>query len=242
MFKLTGERSRSENNRHTKRLTDELLAEKISPKEATLLANGKYKCLVCRWKPILDDIKQLSIHRKGRKHREEKETFSVKQLPIVKVQEETSSSTPLLSSTQEKMTKALLPGPRYNPLSTKKSERVDNRSIFQPQFTRQQPKPKAKPIVATTYSSQDYVFPWMVQGPKITKGKQSVIVGDDQTPVSPEEVHRIALEKYHLQLAQAGWKRDENGEFVKDESVEFDSDEELPLPPPPPPGLPSQKE
>ncbi|KAK9764719.1 Sodium channel modifier 1 [Basidiobolus ranarum] len=204
MFKLTGERSKAQNNLHTKRLTDELLVEKIPPNEAVLLANGKYKCLVCRWRPIIDDIKQLSVHRKGRKHRQEREDFLTKKSPSSQTSQETiSPSLPLLSKTKEKMTKALLPGPRYNPFSTKRSEREDRQSIFQPQIPRQQPVvKKVVPAITATHDTHDYVFPWMMPSQKNPKQKQKPTLNNESLHVLPEEEHKIALEKYHLQLIQ----------------------------------------
>lgn len=35
-----------------------------------------------------------------------------------------------------------------------------------------------------------------------------------------------------MKLKQRGWKKDADGKWIKDENVEFDSDEDVPPPPP----------
>lgn len=39
--------------------------------------------------------------------------------------------------------------------------------------------------------------------------------------------------EYEMRLMQRGWKKNADGKWLKDENVEFDSDEDAPPPPPP---------
>ncbi|KAH9383047.1 hypothetical protein HPB48_023769 [Haemaphysalis longicornis] len=48
--------------------------------------------------------------------------------------------------------------------------------------------------------------------------------------LSEEEAREKAKADYFLNLRMSGWKLDRDGKWVKDENVEFDSDEEEPPP------------
>uniref|UniRef100_A0A8D0G586 Sodium channel modifier 1 n=1 Tax=Sphenodon punctatus TaxID=8508 RepID=A0A8D0G586_SPHPU len=69
------------------------------------------------------------------------------------------------------------------------------------------------------------------KGKRTGKGKISAA----KTPAQPDSLpseKRQALEHY-LRLRSSGWVQDGSGKWVKDENVEFDSDEDEPPPPPP---------
>ncbi|XP_042868640.1 sodium channel modifier 1-like isoform X2 [Penaeus japonicus] len=51
------------------RRVTELLADHIPEDEAKLLSNGRYTCLVCNDRPVVDTLAMLSQHRVGKKHR-----------------------------------------------------------------------------------------------------------------------------------------------------------------------------
>ncbi|KAG9345306.1 hypothetical protein JZ751_009852 [Albula glossodonta] len=56
----------------------------------------------------------------------------------------------------------------------------------------------------------------------------------DPEPISAQRRREL---EYYLKLKSAGWLQDKNGSWVKDENVEFDSDEDQPVPLPPPPHI-----
>lgn len=56
-------------NQLNDRRVTELLAEHIPEDEAKLLSNGRYTCLVCHDRPVVDTLAILSQHRVGKKHR-----------------------------------------------------------------------------------------------------------------------------------------------------------------------------
>ncbi|XP_077175866.1 sodium channel modifier 1 [Paroedura picta] len=68
------------------------------------------------------------------------------------------------------------------------------------------------------------------RGKKTLKGKASPAPDSQPEDLTPEK--RQALEHY-LRLKSSGWIQDGSGKWVKDENVEFDSDEEEPPAPAP---------
>ncbi|XP_063612830.1 sodium channel modifier 1-like [Penaeus indicus] len=56
-------------NQLNDRRVTELLADHIPEDEAKLLSNGRYTCLVCNDRPVVDTLAVLSQHRVGKKHR-----------------------------------------------------------------------------------------------------------------------------------------------------------------------------
>jgi hypothetical protein len=49
--------------------------------------------------------------------------------------------------------------------------------------------------------------------------------------LTPEQRQIVELEEYYTKLRTAGWKKDTDGVWVRDENAEFDSDDEPPAPP-----------
>lgn len=54
---------------------------------------------------------------------------------------------------------------------------------------------------------------------------------------TPEQRAATALVAYEMHWREKGWKKDLDGKWIRDESVEFESDDEAPPPPPPPPSV-----
>lgn len=52
-------------------------------------------------------------------------------------------------------------------------------------------------------------------------------------PPTPEQQAMAKQAEYEMRLMQRGWKKNADGKWLKDENVEFDSDEDAPPPPPP---------
>ncbi|XP_066269902.1 sodium channel modifier 1-like [Branchiostoma lanceolatum] len=61
----------------------------------------------------------------------------------------------------------------------------------------------------------------------VLQKKQKQVTKEEKPELSEERRKEIA---HHLKLTSSGWKRDRGGHWVKDEDVEFDSDEEEPPP------------
>lgn len=52
-------------------------------------------------------------------------------------------------------------------------------------------------------------------------------------PPTPEQQAAAKQAEYEMRLMQRGWKKNAEGKWFKDETVEFDSDEDAPPSPPP---------
>ncbi|EDV28618.1 Sodium channel modifier 1 [Trichoplax sp. H2] len=247
-FKLVGDNFTQQRVLKKRRVT-ELLANSIDEDEAQLTKNGRYVCLVCSKHPVFDTIEMLCVHRKGKKHAH----WSAKQLDKKKeilellekrqqVEPETlatasnaTSVDPLLRDSRKKTIHALLTATPYNPC-VKPRNAV---SIFQPLKRKRDENPRcstdesSKNNEGTCISKSNeknkekkvYVFP-----PKHTKLKN-----DGNNPKGVSQIvtgHTTGnpLTTRYIQLRSLGWRLDANGNWFKDENVEFESDEEEPEP------------
>lgn len=73
-FKRDGEDSSLLGNIKKRRVA-ELFASDIPSDEAYFMSSGRYSCLVCKHRPVLDNITALALHRKGKKHSESHKVF-----------------------------------------------------------------------------------------------------------------------------------------------------------------------
>ena len=115
-----------------KRQVNDLLSQDIPQDEARLERNGKYLCLVCAHKPIIDTIAMLVLHRKGRKHLQWKESFDERKrelsdLKQKRIHEQYVNQGTVATSfpCDQHATKYsnLLNAPAYNPRSKKPKKR-----------------------------------------------------------------------------------------------------------------------
>lgn len=209
------------------------------------MKNGRYSCLVCSHRPVFDTVDMLSVHRKGKRHLEGLKWYYGKKSRLQNEidkrrhqeyvtkednQQEAGSSAPLLTQTRKITHHALLRSSPYSSCHKKASERSEN---LKPESC-----PPESPVSTATSKINT--------GPKPTgernsdqwqSGKQMNKKKGCKAPSVPEsepltEQRRRELEHY-LKLKSAGWLQDPSGKWVKDENVEFDSDEEEPLPMPP---------
>ncbi|NWR11415.1 SCNM1 protein, partial [Paradoxornis webbianus] len=65
------------------------------------------------------------------------------------------------------------------------------------------------------------------------KGNSRFSEGNSRFSEGKPSPERLRLLRHHLHLRSRGWLQDPAGNWVKDENVEFDSDEEEPPPLPP---------
>ncbi|XP_072534862.1 sodium channel modifier 1 [Salminus brasiliensis] len=247
-FKREGD-DQSQLNVLKKRRVADLLSNFIPEDEATLMKNGRYSCLVCSHRPVFDTVDMLSVHRKGKRHLEGLKWFYGKKARLQNEidkrrhqeyvsneddQQVAGSSAPLLTQTRKITHHALLRASPYSSCHKKASERSENIT------------PGCHPPVSDHGVSQSYISTannqintepkpagetnpnQCLSGKQMNKKKGSKAASVPESEPLTEQ-RRRELDHY-LKLKSAGWLQDPSGKWVKDENVEFDSDEEEPLP------------
>ncbi|KAF6293721.1 sodium channel modifier 1 [Rhinolophus ferrumequinum] len=211
-----------------KRRVGDLLASYIPEDEALMLRDGRFACAICPHRPVLDTLAMLTAHRAGKKHLSSLQLFYGKKQPGKGMEqnprpqnelerEETKAEAPLLTQTRLITQSALHRAPRYNSCCRRKCRPEASR----PSVSR----PPLPPPEVELPSGQIGRDPEPGAGPQ---AEESAAVSSP-APVSP--TRRRALDRY-LTLRSSGWIPDGRGRWVKDENVEFDSDEEEPPEPP----------
>uniref|UniRef100_A0A3Q3B4X5 Sodium channel modifier 1 n=1 Tax=Kryptolebias marmoratus TaxID=37003 RepID=A0A3Q3B4X5_KRYMA len=220
-FKREGN-DKSQLNILKKRRVADLLSSFIPEDEATLMKNGRYSCLVCSYRPVFDTVDMLTVHRKGKKHLEGLKAFYGKKAKLkteitkrqhenyvqAEDRQEPSGSAPLLEQTRRLTHHALLKTVPYN--SCHRKTRPNSAIILLHLL--------ALLLVADESSS--------------TTDQTGSKSAETQSAEPLTAQRRMELEHY-LKLKSDGWVRDPTGRWVKDENVEFDSDEEEPASLPP---------
>ncbi|KAI5618189.1 sodium channel modifier 1 isoform X1 [Silurus asotus] len=225
-----------------KRRVEDLLSNYIPEDEATLLKNGRYSCLVCSHRPIFDTVDMLTVHRKGKRHLEGLKWFYGKKSRLqneidkrrhqVYVNEddrqETGSSAPLLTQTRKITHHALLRNTPYSSCHKKASQRSEKPSSP----LNQDCSSNHGVFTATTKISTDTTpghsrisSQYQIET-QLKKTKTKAANPAESEPVT--EQRRKELDHY-LKLKSHGWLQDPSGKWIKDENVEFDSDEEEPV-------------
>uniref|UniRef100_A0A8C6SWB3 Sodium channel modifier 1 n=1 Tax=Neogobius melanostomus TaxID=47308 RepID=A0A8C6SWB3_9GOBI len=233
-FKREGD-DRSQLNVLKKRRVADLLSNYIPEDEATIMNNGRYTCLVCSYGPVFDTVDTLTVHRNGKRHLEgfkrfyrkkaqlRNEIAKRKQENYVQSEDsaqEASSSAPLLAQTKKLTHHALLKTVPYNSCH----RRTSTKSEKQPLSGKSESSHNSSEVnvvpQASTLSSR------IPQSASADSIKCVAAPQSEQAPPMSEQ-RRRELE-HHLQLKSAGWIQDGSGQWLKDENVEFDSDEEEP--------------
>uniref|UniRef100_A0A674IIM0 Sodium channel modifier 1 n=1 Tax=Terrapene triunguis TaxID=2587831 RepID=A0A674IIM0_9SAUR len=230
-FKREGDDSGQLNVLQKRRVAD-LLANYIPEDEALLLRNGRYACTVCFHRPVFDTLDMLTVHRAGKKHVASLQTFYGKkrsrenevqkwrQQEFLRAEEagtqDLACPAPLLAQTRKIAQNALLKASPYNSCC------AGGQRCSIPTFQ------------GLTASSHAFLLILDLQKEPAARIKRSSkrksSLSAQPGAISPEK--RQALEHYLL-LRSSGWIQDPSGKWVKDENVEFDSDEDEPpsLPP-----------
>ncbi|KAK7886550.1 hypothetical protein WMY93_026171 [Mugilogobius chulae] len=233
-FKREGD-DRSQLNVLKKRRVEDLLSNYIPEDEATIMSNGRFTCLVCSYGPVFDTVDMLTVHRNGKRHLEGLKRFYRKKAELKNeiakrkhenyVQseektEESSSSAPLLSQTRKLTHHALLRTVPYNSCHRKTSTKSEKQpanitshhvshslrpSEVKPQTTTTNPTNTTKTNTGTCSKAQLHL--------------------EESPPMSEQKKKEV---EHYLKLKSAGWIQDRSGQWLKDENVEFDSDEEEP--------------
>ncbi|XP_039973789.1 sodium channel modifier 1 isoform X2 [Xiphias gladius] len=214
------------------------------------MKNGRYTCLVCSYRPVFDTVDMLTVHRKGKRHLEGLKAFYGRKAQvkneITKRQhenyiqaedrrQEPSSSAPLLAQTRRLTHHALLKTVPYNSCHRKTSTKSDKGpagigSDPSGNACSRTPSEQKNTCLKTEVSnrvppSSSSGFPAAnkeLHPSKDIKGSQ-LTVAHEGDPMTPQR--RRELEHY-LKLKSDGWLQDPSGQWIKDENVEFDSDEE----------------
>ncbi|KAK2845123.1 hypothetical protein Q5P01_011782 [Channa striata] len=237
-FKREGD-DKSQLNILKKRRVADLLTRFIPEDEATLMKNGRYACLVCSCRPVFDTLDTLTVHRKGKRHLEGLKAFYGKKArlrnEITKRQhenyvqtedrrQEPSSSAPLLTETRKLTHHALLKTAPYNSCHRKTSTTSEKRPIGIGSHPSRNVDERETTCWKTTVSNE--VPPSSSSGIAAESLQRlEPAVTQDAAPITAQR--RRELEHY-LRLKSNGWIQDPSGQWMKDENVEFDSDEEAP--------------
>ncbi|XP_026172369.1 sodium channel modifier 1 [Mastacembelus armatus] len=247
-FKREGD-DKSQLNILKKRRVADLLSNFIPEDEAALMKNGRYTCLVCPSRPIFDTVDILTVHRNGKRHLEGLKAFYGKKAAlkheITKRQhenlvqaedsrQESSGSAPLLAQTRKLTHHALLKTVPYNSCHRKTSTKSEkgpaaigsdptgntcNKTPSEPEKICH--KPEVSNIVPATSSG---VFTAEPHLSKDVTGFQSAVTQEAE-PITAQRRRELV---HYLKLKSDGWLQDRSGQWIKDENVEFDSDEEEP--------------
>ncbi|KAM8932395.1 sodium channel modifier 1 isoform 2-T2 [Lycaon pictus] len=216
-FKREGDDS-SQLNVLKKRRVGDLLASYIPEDEALMLRDGRFACAICPHRPVLDTLAMLTAHRAGL------QLFYGKKQPVKGMeqnprqqnelrQSEIKAEAPLLTQTRLTTQSALHRAPHYNSCCRRKHRPETPRpSVSHPPL----PPPEVEPE-----SGKITKEPMPGAAPQ---AKESATVS---SPVPMSPTRKRALDHY-LTLRSSGWIPDGQGRWVKDENVEFDSDEEEP--------------
>ncbi|KAF7662511.1 hypothetical protein LDENG_00234210 [Lucifuga dentata] len=264
-FKREGD-DRSQLNILKKRRVADLLSNYIPEDEAAVMKNGRYTCLVCSYRPVFDTVDMLTVHRNGKRHLEGLKFFYGKKVQlkneITKRQHESyvqaederqepSCSAPLLAQTRKLTHHALLKTVPYNSCHRKtsiKSEKGPARAGSDPRDTSLcKMLPDQQKACGTTADGHKLPPSGSVS---FTKANEEPLPSEhinESQPAAKQESEPMTAQRrreleHYLKLKSNGWLQDRSGRWVKDEAVEFDSDEEEPPPPPPPPPLAPQSD
>lgn len=220
---------------YRKRRVDDLLVEHIHNKSNITIASssykklpsGKFACLVCPHTPILDTPLMLSMHMKGSRHcaaeSRLKERELSRQAEINKRIALSGSSTSVDSNDVPTQQYGLTSRPITQRTMKAVSAAIGNNPAQQLTVPKiDTVKYTGNPILKGLSSQYDNPI---VQ---VEVDKQFPQNLDYKEKVSQQQLDYKERKEKELKFTAAGWKRDGFGGWYKDESVEFDSDEEDP--------------
>ncbi|XP_066465143.1 sodium channel modifier 1 [Eleutherodactylus coqui] len=260
-FKRDGDDS-SQLNLLKKRRVADLLASYIPEDEALLTKNGSYACTVCHHRPVFNTVEMLVVHRNGKKHMacmlrlygkkaaHRNEVQKRQHEQYVRAEEAGEQPpAPLLEQTKKITQHALLKAAPYNScctrnrpgvvrwtgsssevktspqsLSSPPSSFPVNTQPVLPNTTAETSRPKSSSTGTSRYSHLK----------KHGKAKKKLQKSSEKGEEPSEDLERRRVMEHYLSLRSSGWIPDGTGKWVKDENVEFDSDEEEPPAVPPP--------
>ncbi|KAK4804403.1 hypothetical protein SAY86_004220 [Trapa natans] len=197
-----------------KRRVEDLAIEGVEGSSYRKLSNGKFACLVCPNFPVLDSSIMLSVHCKGSKHRAAESRLKERELTkrdeinkrIALSRDSSISTSSGISS------KRLLKQTHLTTYEVLRGRITDHE-------TRQE-RAKAEFSVPC--------IPSMESGLQASMSHPAKDSSNEAVTVQHYLLDPRERREMELKFTSAGWKRDGNGRWFKDENVEFDSDEEDP--------------
>ncbi|XP_055808603.1 uncharacterized protein LOC129877144 [Solanum dulcamara] len=200
-----------------KRRVDELMVDNIASSAYKKLSSGKFVCLVCPHRPILDTPLMLSVHVRGSSHRATELRLRERELGRQCEINKRIALSECDSATSKTLTSSQLCRSASKPLierTRKAASDVLHQNLAQ-----------------STASQVDEI--------KCTEGDTTSILanrrnslcvqtGVTTTQIIMSQTYNRERRERELKFTSAGWKRDGHGRWFKDENVEFDSDEEDP--------------
>ncbi|KAH7655463.1 hypothetical protein IHE45_18G012200 [Dioscorea alata] len=214
---------------HRKRRVDDLMLSSSSSSSSYMrLSNGKYACLVCPHRPVLDSPISLSMHNKGSRH-----IAAETRLKEREISREAELNKRLALSAESKD----VPNSSISN-NGKKCFKVQNKPliehtrkvIFEMQSNISSDQNTAGHCHDATHranSSSCFSNPLCAPMDAVS-APQSDRVEVNRETRSYQNSEFYKLREKELKFTAAGWKRDGNGKWYKDENAEFDSDEEDP--------------
>ncbi|XP_030525151.1 sodium channel modifier 1-like [Rhodamnia argentea] len=202
---------------HRKRRVGDLAVEGLDASSYKKLSSGKFACLVCPRTPVLDSALVLAMHCKGSCHRVALLRLEEREL---KKKDEINKRIAFSDCTVNTST------------STSNLNRIKSKPLIE------QVRKAASEVLAKGNTRED-VHNDGCSGKicGILRGKETSHVSESFSFAAKEAAEEVVVQpqlsirerrERELNFTSAGWKRDCNGRWFKDENVEFDSDEEDP--------------
>lgn len=199
-----------------------LLGKTALVEESKQLSNGKYMCLICSRRPILDTLEVLAIHRNGKKHKLEYETWLQKHAEKKRAREEK------LKARKRPKTKIDL-----NSEETKSNDQVDQTTKVHGEQNEQVYDQQQE------YYQQWYYYYWQqeyynqyyqqnaISNEQQDEKLQTSTITEWEPVYTKQDIENAQrrLQEIDSQLQNLGFVKSEN-RFIKAENVEYD-DEEL---------------
>lgn len=247
-----------------KRRIDLLLSERLDEAHSQRLANGKYACLICPSRPVMDTLPMLTMHNQGARHQaaalklKEKEISkqeeiqkrialyepSVTSIDTINVPVHCTSSftSPLLAKTRKSTADVLANSmnasgntsmPKLLADSMNASGNISMPKSDQPFICKK--KPFFTSLYAKNVKTADKKTDSPVQHLRVRTDENSNATVNLQSnskavsgTVNEQQLDFQKQKQKELKFREAGWRRDGQGSWFREENVEFDSDEEDP--------------
>ncbi|TMW87624.1 hypothetical protein EJD97_019709 [Solanum chilense] len=200
-----------------KRRVDELMVDNIDSSAYKKLSSGKFVCIVCSHRPVLDTPLMLSVHVKGSGHRAAETRLRERELGR---QDEINKRIALSecdTATSKTLTSSQLCRSASKPLigrTRKAASDVIHQNLAQSTASQGDEIKCTKVDTSSVLANQ--------------RSSQCVQIGVTTNQTIMSQAYNQERRERELKFTSAGWKRDGHGKWFKDENVEFDSDEEDP--------------
>ncbi|GLJ48603.1 hypothetical protein SUGI_1025540 [Cryptomeria japonica] len=228
-----------------KRRIDLLLSNQLDESHSHKLPNGKYVCLVCSNRPVLDTVSMLTMHNQGARHQaaasklKEKEVSKQEEITKRIALSETSTTyNNTLDNYSGSFKCPLIEKTRKGAADVLSNGKNASGNTLNPKFDRTlnyAKKPFFESLNVKNVNRCDQKTDSTVCHSEVNKDVNSNMTSFAQinSNVVSNVVHEQKLNiqeqrDRELKFRAAGWRRDGKGGWFREENVEFDSDEEDP--------------